>query len=310
MASIARHDLPRLELLRSFEAAARLSSFTLAADELALTQSAVSRQIQALEEGLGVALFERRHRAIELTEAGRTLQRAVTDCLLRLRDVTLQLRAATAGRQVSVTTTPGFASLWLIPRLARFTNSHPSADVRISATLELLDLEHSHLDVAVRFLPIARGTGQPLFEESVVPVCAPQLMRAGQTPLKKPQDLAHHTLLTLESAERGALAADWAPWLEVMNLSELRMRRVLRFTQYSDAINAAVAGQGVAIGRLPLLADLLRDGRLVTPFRGSAASQRGYFVETSARMADNADAADFVRWLLEEGRAAVRESLR
>ena len=128
---IRRTELPRLDLLRSFEAAARTPSFTLAAKELHLTQSAVSRQIQSIEEGLGVPLFERRHRALVLTEAGQIMQRAVQDCLQRLRDATLSVRAIDAPRRVSVTTTPGFASLWLIPRLAKFTASHPQVDVRV-----------------------------------------------------------------------------------------------------------------------------------------------------------------------------------
>src|SRR5688572_18092841 len=117
-AKAPQHDLPPLELLRSFEAAARVLSFTRAAQELHLTQSAVSRQIQQLEESLGVLLFERRHRAIVLTEAGRILQRAAVECLERLRDATARLRAVPAPRQVAMTCTPGFASLWLIPRLA------------------------------------------------------------------------------------------------------------------------------------------------------------------------------------------------
>ncbi|MEJ7688571.1 MAG: LysR family transcriptional regulator, partial [Variovorax sp.] len=149
-------DLPPLELLRSFEAAARTLSFTQAAGELSLTQSAVSRQIQQLEASLGVLLFERRHRALALTEPGRVLQRAVVESLERLRDATARLRAAPVPRQVAITCTPGFASLWLIPRLARFTATHPLVDVRLSATLDVLDLERSRIDVAVRFVPIVR----------------------------------------------------------------------------------------------------------------------------------------------------------
>ncbi len=129
--AITRHELPPLDLLRSFDAAARNLSFTLAAHELFLTQSAVSRQIQQMEAALGVPLFERRHRALALTDAGHTLHRAVVDCLERLRDATALVRTATQMRHVSVTTTPGFASLWLIPRLARFTANHPQVDVRI-----------------------------------------------------------------------------------------------------------------------------------------------------------------------------------
>ena len=296
-------ELPPLELLRSFEAAARTLSFTQAATEVFLTQSAVSRQIQQLEASLGVLLFERRHRALALTEAGRVLQRAVVESLERLRDATARVRASPVMRQVAITTTPGFASLWLIPRLARFTADHPLVDVRVSATLDVLDLERSRIDVAVRFVPITRGTGATLFEESVMPLCAPRIAAA----LHVPDDLVEQTLLTVDMPNHAeAPTVDWEPWLEVMGLSDLRMKNALRFTQYADAVAAAVAGQGVVIGRLPLLRELVQTGQLVAPFSEGAASRRGYFIETSRRAASNPDAQDFVRWLRAEAEAAQR----
>lgn len=297
-------ELPPLELLRSFEAAARTLSFTRAAAEVFLTQSAVSRQIQQLEASLGVSLFERRHRALALTEAGRVLQRAVVDSLERLRDATARVRSASLPRQVALTTTPGFASLWLIPRLARFTADHPMVDVRISATLEVQDLERSRIDVAVRFVPIGRGTGPTLFEESVMPLCAPGIAAA----LHLPGDLLDQTLLTVDLPNHAeSPTADWEPWLAVMGLTDLRMKNTLRFTQYADAVAAAVAGQGVVIGRLPLLRGLVRSGQLVGPFGAGAASRRGYFIESSRRAASNADAQDFIRWLRAEADAARRD---
>lgn len=295
-----RSELPRLELLRSFEAAARTLSFTRAADELALTQSAVSRQIAQLEEGLGVPLFERLHRALELTPAGQVMQRAVVDCLERLRDATANVRAVTPLRMVSVTTTPGFASLWLIPRLARFSANHPQVDVRLSATFELLDLERSRIDVAVRFCSMKDGRGQPLFEETVFPVCAPQLLKNRKKPLASPADLQHHTLLAMEVPQSSMPTADWTPWLNIMGLGEMRSQNMMRFTHYGDVVAAAVAGQGVAIGRLPLINELLRDGRLVAPFKARNTSRRGYFIHTAPRAGDNADAQDFVHWLRAE----------
>jgi DNA-binding transcriptional LysR family regulator len=296
-------ELPPLELMRSFEAAARRLSFTLAATELHLTQSAVSRQIQQLEASLGVLLFERRHRALSLTEAGGVMQRAVTDSLERLRDATARVRASSAPRQVAITTTPGFASLWLIPKLARFTGTHPQVDVRVSATLDVLDLESSRIDIAVRFAPISRGVGPALFEESVVPLCSPKLAAA----LHAPSDLSDLTLLTVDYPDHSeAPTTDWEPWLRVMGLSDLRMKSTLRFTQYADAVAAAVAGQGVVIGRMPLLRELVKDGRLMAPLGEGAASRRGYFVEVSKRAAGNRDAQDFAQWLRDEAEAAQR----
>ena len=292
--------LPPLDLLPAFEAAARTLSFTAAAAELHLTQSAVSRQMQQLEGALGVLLFERRHRALALTEAGRILQRATDDSLERLRDACARVRAAPATRQVAITCTPGFASLWLIPRLVHFTAAHPALDVRVSATLEVQDLVRSRLDLAVRFMPVERGLGPALFEESVMPLCAPAL--AAQ--LRAPADLAGLTLLTIDAAHASdSPTLDWEPWLQVMGIEDLRMKSTLRFTQYTDAVAAAVAGQGVVIGRLPLLADLLQARKLVAPLGGGTASRRGYFIETAPRAARNQDAQDFARWLRSEADA-------
>lgn len=302
-AAVPRHALPPLDLLRTFEAAARHLSFTLASVELFLTQSAVSRQIQQLEASLGVALFERKHRSLELTEAGRIMQRAVIDCLERLRDATTRVRATTAMRSVAITCTPGFASLWLIPRLARFTATHPEVDVRISATLELADLDRQRIDLAVRFVPKQAGEGAPLFEEEVVPMCSPALVADKRNPLRKPADLANHTLLAVDGPQGSTPAMDWEPWMRVMGIAEVRPKNTMRFTRYTEAVAAAVAGQGVVIGRLPLMSELVRDKRLVLPFGGGAASQRGYYVVLGASGRRNPDAHAFAQWLRSEGEA-------
>src|ERR1700756_1741344 len=146
-----RYRLPPLGCFQGFEAAARNLSFTKAAGELVITQSAVSRQIKALEDYLGVALFERQPRSLVLTDSGQTLYRVATDVLERLQSATDRLKGESRTRQLAVTTTTGFASLWLIPRLRRFTSLHPDIDVRISATIEMLNLERSLIDLAVRY---------------------------------------------------------------------------------------------------------------------------------------------------------------
>jgi LysR family transcriptional regulator, glycine cleavage system transcriptional activator len=301
---IARSAQLPLDLLPAFEAAARTLSFTRAAEELFLTQSAVSRQIQQLEASLAVPLFERRHRSLALTEAGKVMQRAVIDSLDRLRDAAALLRARAGPRQVAITCTPGFASLWLIPRLARFTSAHPQVDVRISATIEMLDLARSTIDVAVRFIPSELGAGPALFEEEVQPLCARQLLVDKQRPLKKPADLAQHTLLAVEMPQGEALTVDWQPWFEVMGLRDVRMANTVRFTQYADAVSAAIAGQGIVIGRLPLLNEIVRSGKLVAPFKGRAATRRGYYLSMAPHASANADANDFVEWLYAEAEQA------
>ncbi|HVE54473.1 MAG TPA: LysR substrate-binding domain-containing protein [Ramlibacter sp.] len=292
----------RLDLLHTFEAAARHLSFTQAGAELFLSQSAVSRQVQQLEESVGAALFERRHRALSLTEAGRILQRAVEDSLERLRDAAARVRSTGHDKPITVTCTPGFASFWLIPRLAHFTAAHPDVDVRIAATLELVDLQRGSVDLAVRFVPSGEGEGPMLFEEQVQPMCAPRLLRDPKRPLATPADLEHHTLLTIELHD-APLTVDWEPWLRLMDLPTPRMPHTLRFLRYSEAVEAAVAGHGVVIGRLPLLADLVRAKKLVAPFRGAAASRRGYFVTLAPQAAHDANARAFADWLVAQARA-------
>lgn len=282
----------------------------MAANELFLTQSAVSRQIQQLEASVSTDLFARQHRALALTDAGRTLQRAVGDRLERLRDATLVIRAslqsATPVRQVAVTCTPGFASLWLIPRLARFTANHPQVDVRISATLDVLDLDHSQLDFAIRFCPTTTGEGAPLFEEKLLPVCAPSMLKNSVNPLRTPADLVNHTLLIVDNPGNNPagtpLTVEWEPWLKVMGLQEVRTKNTLRFTSYADSISVAMAEKDVPIGRFPLLDDMPRDKHLVTPFKGAAASHRGYYLAMGARAAINPEAQDFPAWLRAEAK--------
>lgn len=304
-APVPRSRQLRLDLLHTFEAAARHLSFTRAGDELALSQPAVSRQIQQLEDSVGAALFERRHRSLALTEAGRILFRAVEDSLERLRDAAARVRSAAARRQVTLTCTPGFASFWLIPRLAGFTAAHPDVDVRISATLDLVDLERSDVDLAVRFVPIADAAGPVLFEEEVQPMCAPRLLRDTARPLETPADLERHTLLTVDLQD-APLTADWEPWMRLMGLAAVHMAHTVRFTKYNEAVEAAVAGQGVVIGRLPLLADLVRRKRLVAPFRTPAASRRGYCLALAPQAARNAAAQDFAAWLVNAARQPRR----
>jgi DNA-binding transcriptional LysR family regulator len=294
----------RLDLLHTFEAAARLLSFTEAGKELFISQSAVSRQIQQLERSLGVALYERGHRQLALTEAGRIMQRAVNDSLERLRDAAARVQPTPALRQVAITCTPGFASFWLIPRLTRFTAGRPQVDVRISATLQVIDLERSQIDLAIRFAPSATAKGPLLFEEEVQPLCSPDLLHDRRRPLKTPADLEHHTLLTIDMPPGEPPTVDWEPWLQVIGLDSVRSANTVRFTLYAEAVAAACAGQGVVIGRLPLLAQLVREGKLVAPLRGRAASRRGYYVEVAPHAAANPLAQDFARWLVAEAEQA------
>lgn len=290
--------LPPLDLLVTFEAAARQLSFTRAGAERFITQSAVSRQIQALEEELGIALFRRGHRSLQLTEAGLRLQAACAEVLARLRTTIGELRAPARRETLSLTTTPGFASLWLIPRLADFTRAHPGIDVRLDASFEQRDLRADGFDLAVRYGRPGVVEGRQIFAESMQPVCSPKLLK--RLPLASPADLRHHTLLQVSTMGGGGMPIEWGPWLQAAGLAGLQPRATLSFSGYGEAIAAALEGQGVALGRRPLVDALLRSRKLVTPFKDETASSRAYFlvVEPAARARPAVRALE--RWLLEQ----------
>lgn len=296
--------LPPLDLLLTFEAAARWRSFTRAAEERFVTQSAVSRQIRALEEDLKVTLFRRGHRTLELTDEGRVLEAACARALGPLREAVARLRTPTGRRVLTVSTTPGLASLWLIPRLARFTRSHAGVDVRLDVSFERRDLVRDAIDVAVRYGPADGQEGTKLFDEAVLPVCSPSLLSAGAPPLRTPADLSGHTLLRVDQATTATIGVpvEWRAWLAAMGLPDLEPRAMLTFSNYDEEIAAAVHGQGVALGRRPLVDALLADGRLIAPFAGSLASPRAYFVLVNPDSLQRPEARALAAWLLEEAR--------
>ena len=299
-----RYNLPPLDLIQGFEAAARTLSFTKAGEELFITQSAVSRQIRALEEHLGVNLFERRPRSLVLTDRGRALHRAATEFLERLQETTDRLRADGGAPHLTVTTTGGFASLWLIPRLRTFTALHPEVDVRISASYKTVNLERSLVDVAVRYCKeeeAAEGAVR-LFGEELFPVCSPVLQQEGTHPLRTFQDLQHHALLHMDEA-RGYL--DWDTWLTAQGHPGLKPVASIRFDNYEQMIGAALSGQGVAMGIGRLVSGLIGAGRLVAPFSKSVIGSRAYFIIASASTRDRPHVQAFIAWLVEEASKAI-----
>jgi DNA-binding transcriptional LysR family regulator len=296
---MATRDLPSLDLLKGFEAAARHLSFTKAGEELFLTQSAISRQVQALEAQLGVQLFQRRIRALLLTDEGQRYFKAVRAALDDLRAATLSVRAGKSSAALTVATTVSFASLWLVPRLARFQSSHPGIQVRLVADNRIQDLERDRIDVAVRYCPPAMaGPGAVrLFGVRVLPVASPEVCRAAR--LKQPADLARCVLLEYDDAERTPWLT-WRVWFETMRVPMPKPAGMVRFSQPDQVIHAAVAGQGVALGSVPLANELLRSGRLVAPFGRRLTSPglaRAYYAIVAPRAADRPAAQAFVEWL-------------
>jgi len=299
-----RYNLPQLGFFQGFEAAARNLSFTKAAEELFITQSAVSRQIKALEDHLGVRLFKRRPRSLVLTESGQLLYRLAADVLERLQAGTDQLRADSRARQLSITTTTGFASLWLIPRLQRFTSLNPDIDVRISATTEALNLERGLIDLAIRYCrpeTVPEGAVR-LFGEEMLPVCSRALLRDRARPLKRPQDLKHHTLLHFDYPGAEKTFMDWGTWLAALGIHDLKSAGALHFSQYEQMIQAAISGQGVALGRQPLVNELIQSGMLATPFKQPLVGSRAYFIIESPLGAGKPHVRQFADWVLEEAR--------
>lgn len=300
--------LPSLDPLKGFEAAARHLSFTKAANELFLTQSAVSRQIQTLEEQLGVKLFRRKTRRLSLTSEGEALYRATEEILSRLSDVCTELRAARRRPRVTISAAIGIAALWLVPRLAAFQEIEPEVDVRLSADNRLVDMQQEDIDLALRYgSPDKAPAGSTLlFEEEVFPVAAPEL--AARLPAElKPEDFATLTLLAFDNGEKTPWFA-WDPWLAGLGLAHAKPKAVLQFNQYDQLIRAAADGRGIALGRGPLVASLITEGKLKllgdTRLRIAA---RAYFLVRAAKAA-RPEVDRFAAWLLAEARKTEQEA--
>lgn len=300
-----RTRLPSLDLLKGFDAAARHLSFTRAAQDLFVTQSALSRQIQTLEEQLGAPLFERRHRELRLTGAGQILQATATTMLDEVARAIAKIRREQTSLPLTVSTNQPFASLWLIPRLARFRARHPAVDVFISADNRVVDLDRERIDLAVRYCSEAMAPpGSPrLFGERLLPVCSPGLAADRSRPIRRPEDLSRHVLLHIDDEGGRFPWLNWSVWLAAVGVRDLEAAGSLRFNHFDQVVQAALDGQGVALGRVPLIDRLLQQGRLVAPLRGKHTTPRAYFVVRGAQSGLRPEAQGFIDWLIEEAKA-------
>jgi DNA-binding transcriptional LysR family regulator len=297
--------LPSLDFLRGFEAAGRVRSFTRAAEELFVTQSALSRQVKALEDALGVALFERTHRALALTPAGMAFHRDVTEMLRALARAAETAAGRLRDPGLTITTTVSFASLWVIPRLPAFRARHPDVEVYVAADDRTVDLERGDVDVAIRYLGQNAPAGSiRLFGERMLPVASPSVACDPKAPLKKPGDLANHVLLHLDDPEGRMPWLNWTTWLTSNGEPQLKPAGSLRFSLYDQVIQAALQGQGVALGRLPVISELLERRQLVAPFPKRFDSQRGYYVLVAPHAQARADVIAFVEFLRGEASRA------
>jgi LysR family transcriptional regulator, glycine cleavage system transcriptional activator len=290
-------QLPPLSTLRSFEAAARLLSFSKAADELFVTHGAVSRAIKHLEDHLGIPLFHRTTRAVQLTQAGTSYAASVRDTLDRLAAATALIADQKNLGVLGVSTLDSFAGKWLLPRLFRFRQQHPDIDVRLATSSKLADFVNDGIDIAIRY-GVGRYPGLTadlLMMEDVAPMCSPKLLE-GPHPLRVPEDLKYHTLI------HDDFEIDWGMWLISAGVGGVDAHRGPSFQSSVLAVQAAVQGDGVVLGRTALVADDLRAGRLVKPFTLSLPSDLAYYVVYPNQAAERPKIRAFRDWLLEEVR--------
>jgi LysR family glycine cleavage system transcriptional activator len=286
--------LPSLNGLRAFDAAARHLSFTRAAAELHVTQTAISHQIRRLEAQLGVRLFVRRNRALMLTREAQGYLPAVRSAFEDLRRATARLQRGDRDGLLTVSTTASLAAKWLVSRVAAFQDAHPAIEVRITTSAHLVDFRREEVDLAVRYghgsWPGLRARW--LMAEDIFPVCSPALLR--RKPLRQPEDLVHHTLLHATVARE-----DWQLWLTAAGQPvTLALRRGLTFDQSFMALQAAIDGLGVALGRSHLVETDLAAGRLVVPFDLALPADAGFYVVAPEETADTPKIGLFRDWLM------------
>lgn len=275
-------------------------SITLASADLCLTQSAVSRQVHALEEALGVKLLVRRHRSIVFTAEGERLFRVADNAIQQLQDVMGAISGTAARRPVTVTASIGVSGLWLLPRLGRFQKSHPGVDVRIAASDRMVDLIGEGIDLAVRYCPrsVAPMHAIRLFGEAVVPVASPSI---GVQALRSAESFAKMFLLEFDGLHRPLL--HWGDWLSAMGWDAAKPAGILRFNQYDQVIHAAIAGQGIALGRLALIEPMLADKRLMqltTPRIGEEDAYAYWLIQAHAE--PRVEVSQVVEWIIAEAK--------
>jgi len=295
--------LPSLNALRAFEAAGRHLSFSQAAAELHVTPAAIGHQVKTLEQYLGVTLFVRRNRRIEITDAGEALLPGMSDSFSRLYSALDAFRRHVAGQPLVISIVPAFGGKWLLKRLDRFQTEHPDIRIRIEATDEMADFSRDHVDMAVRY-----GAGDypglradRLLAEEVFPVCSPRLLE-GAHPLREPSDLQYHLLLDSGWSPLYPSWPDWDMWLKAAGLESLPVTHGPQVSGDVDTwlIEEAIAGRGIALVSSVLAGDDIAAGRLVRPFDVSFPVQFGYWLVCPEATADSPRSRTFRQWLLAE----------
>jgi LysR family glycine cleavage system transcriptional activator len=294
---------PPLAALRSFEAAARKLSFAEAAHELYVTPAAVSHQIKRLEAYVGTPLFERRNRSVLLTDTGAELAATLHTLFATLNEALMQIKGP-AGPGIRVSALPSLAAKWLVPRLHRFEATYPTLKVRIETSDHLVNFAYEPIDIALRY-----GVGnypglhvENLMTADAFPVCSPRILGVDHPPLKKATDLKRHTLLHDESSDRSRGVPNWAMWLKAAGATRLDSRRGPMFGSIHLAIEAALAGHGVAMGIAPLVEHDLRSGRLIRPFDLKLPNAYSFWLVCQRKRASEPVIRKFRKWLFDEAK--------
>jgi LysR family transcriptional regulator, glycine cleavage system transcriptional activator len=304
-------QFPGLRSLRAFNAAARHLSFTRAADEMGVTPAAISHQIKELEDQIGVALFTRTSRSMALTREGEILSSAAAESLDTLSRAVKRIKRLENRKVLKVSASPSIAAKWLVPRLDRFLDQAPGAEVRVDVSTTALDFERDDVDIAIRF-----GQGRYpglksdlLFTDKIFPVCSPRIITK-EKPLAQPKDLLRHTLIHLDYEAQGVVWPNWKMWMLAAGISDFDDKRGLHFGQTSLTVQAAIDGHGVALGDSNLVADDLAEGRLVKPFELSlkAPSQFAYHVVSPMDTTQNPLVEAFRQWALSEAKETTSKS--
>ena len=286
-----------IKAVQAFEAAARFGSFALAAEDLAVTPSAISHQVKLLEEQVGIRLFHRVHRSVVLTDAGRLYSAEITAAFARIDAATQNVTTAAVDTILTVHSAPSFATQWLMPRLALFKEIHPGIDIRLHASVNPTDLAQGVVDIDIRYNPGPAPVGTVMVqfsEDTIVPMCSPALAR-GLRPIRGPEDLGDHPLIHSELTILG-----WRNWSRRYRKVQLDMDRGPRFDRSFMAISAAVDGLGVCIDSLLLAQQELRTGKLVIPFPTEGMKVQGHAFVTLRSKADLPKIRIFREWLFDE----------
>ena len=297
--------LPPLTALRAFVVAAKYASFVRAAEELHVTPAAIGQQIRQLEAHLGCTLFERNGRNLRLTDDGGAVLPGLSEGFERIIEALARLAASEFAGLLTVSVTPSFAAKWLVPRLEKFNAAYPGIDVRLAASMALVDFSVEDVDCSIRY-----GAGfypelsvEKLLAESVFPVCSPALL-AGAYPLTHPSVLRQHMLLHDDSPDRDASCPDWRMWLSAAGIADVNARQGPRFNQSSLVLEAAIAGQGVGLAKAQLAEVDLKAGRLIRPFGAAQRVEFAYYFVSPTNRTALPKVEAFRQWLRAETAAA------